>query len=323
MRALGLLVAACLVTVACSDSSTSNQDGGSLPDAATQDAVARKDIVDTAVGAGSFTTLVAAVQAAGLESTLRSPGPFTVFAPNDAAFKKLPGFLLGELTSAPYKTELGLILKYHVVAGNIRAADVLGKKQSVATASGAKLEVDGSNGKVVLDGATNVSTADVLASNGVIHVLDGVLLPTILDTAKIYDDGTTKFSKLAGAVQAAGLDGALSSAGTFTVFAPTDAAFANLEKALGSTTYNAILADKAKLTKVLQYHVLAQQVFSPDVKSGDVTTLAQSPLTITVANGKVTITDSTKATANVVLVDLPNRNGVIHVIDKVLVPPNL
>ena len=112
-------------------------DGGNNSPPATTDlatappdlgAVTSKDIVDTAVAAGQFSTLITAVQGAGLETTLRGAGPFTVFAPTDAAFQKLPAFLLTKLVSAPYKTELGLILKYHVLSGKVRAADVLGQK---------------------------------------------------------------------------------------------------------------------------------------------------------------------------------------------------
>lgn len=300
------------------DSGNPTPDAGGGGDAATQ-----KDIVDTAVAAGQFKTLVAAVQAAGLESTLRSKGPFTVFAPTDDAFAKVPSFLTAQLVTAPYKTELGLILKYHVLSGEVKAADVLNKQQSVASVEGGKLAVDGSNGKVVINGSVNVTTPDVLASNGVIHVIDGVLLPTIVDTAVGYDDGTNKFSTLVTAVTMAGLADTLSKAGTYTVFAPTDAAFAALKTAIGDTAFNAILADNAKLTKILTYHVLASQAFAKDVTNGDVTTVEGDKLTLAVGSGKVTVTDSTGMPANVILADLPNSNGVIHAIDKVLLPPGL
>ena len=307
------------------DSGIPSTDAGGSTDAqgAGDTATGLKDIVDTAVAAGQFNTLVAAVQAAGLESTLRGTGPFTVFAPPDSAFAKLPTFLAGELVTAPYKTELALILKYHVLSGEVKAADILGKMLTPATVEGGKLSVDGSNNKVVINGSVNVTTPDVLASNGVIHVVDGVLLPTIVDTAVGYDDGTNKFTSLVGAVTAAGLADTLSKPGTLTVFAPTDKAFADLKTALGDTAYNAILADKAKLTKVLTYHVLATTVYSPQVQNGDVTTLETDKLTLTVSGGKVTIKDSTTTAANVILTDLPNSNGAIHVIDKVLIPPGL
>ncbi len=294
--------------------------GGSSPD---DGGKAAADIVDTAVAAGSFQTLVAAVQAAGLENTLRSPGPFTVLAPTDTAFGKLPAGLVTNLTTAPYKTELGLILKYHVISGEVKAADLLGKKANPASVEGGKLSIDGTSGKVIINGGSTVTTPDVLASNGVIHVIDSVLLPTIVDTASGYDDGTTKFSSLVSSVVAADLATLLSGPGTFTVFAPSDAAFEALKAKLGATAYNAIVSDKAKLTKILKYHVLTQTVFAKDVASGSVPTAEGTSLTVTVAGGKVTLADSTTDTANVVLTDLPNSNGVIHVIDKVLVPADL
>ena len=189
--------------------------------------------------------------------------------------------------------------------------------------AGAKLNVDGTGGKVTLSGGAVVTTPDVAAKNGVIHIIDGVLLPTIVDTAVGYDDGTVKFSTLVTAVKAAGLVDTLNGAGPFTVFAPTDAAFAELKASLGDAAFNAILADKAKLTKILTYHVVASAVYEKDVKSGDVTTVNTGKIKVTAANGKVTIGDSTNAAANVAFTDVPARNGVIHVIDKVLIPPGL
>lgn len=321
----------CLSLVACSDDDSSTsapapQPGASNnPNPSTPSTPDQKsaDIVDTAVGAGQFKTLVAAVQAAGLESTLRGAGPYTVFAPSDAAFAKLPDFLLTKLTQPAYKASLGLILKYHVLSGSVRAADVLGKTQNVATASGAEVAVDGSNNKVVINGSANVTTPDITASNGVIHVIDTVLLPSIADTAARYEDGATKFSTLASAVSSAGLLPTLAGPGSFTVFAPTDAAFANLKSALGNDAFAAILADKAKLTKILTYHVLPKAAYAKDVMTGAAATVEGGNLNLTVANGSVKVGDSTTTAANVVLADVPNRNGVIHVIDKVLLPPGL
>lgn len=131
------------------------------------------DIVDTAVSAGSFKTLVAAVQAAGLVDTLKSPGPFTVFAPTDDAFGKLPaGTIDALLKDIPQLTK---ILTYHVVAGKVTAADVV-KLDSATTVEGSKVKIDASNGSVKVNSAT-VITADVAVDNGVIHVIDTVLLP--------------------------------------------------------------------------------------------------------------------------------------------------
>jgi uncharacterized surface protein with fasciclin (FAS1) repeats len=133
------------------------------------------DIVDTAVAAGSFTTLVAAVTAAGLVETLKGAGPFTVFAPNDAAFAKLPAGTVADLVKPENKAKLAAILTLHVMAGKVMAADVSGKKLSPASVNGEALHVDGTAG-VTVNGATVVA-ADIACTNGVIHVIDTVLLP--------------------------------------------------------------------------------------------------------------------------------------------------
>ncbi len=133
------------------------------------------DIVDTAVAAGSFKTLVAAVTAAGLVDTLKGAGPFTVFAPSDEAFRKLPEGTVADLVKPENKAKLTAILTLHVMAGKVMAADVAGKKLSPASVQGQQLHVDGTNG-VTVNGA-KVVTADIACTNGVIHVIDTVLLP--------------------------------------------------------------------------------------------------------------------------------------------------
>ncbi len=133
------------------------------------------DIVDTAVAAGSFKTLVAAVTAAGLVETLKGAGPFTVFAPNDAAFAKLPAGTVDTLVKPENKAKLAAILTLHVMASKVMAADVTGKKLSPASVNGEALHVDGMHG-VTVNGA-KVVTADIACSNGVIHVIDTVLMP--------------------------------------------------------------------------------------------------------------------------------------------------
>lgn len=133
------------------------------------------DIVDTAVAAGAFKTLVAAVTAADLGATLKGEGPFTVFAPSDDAFAKLPGGTVEELVKPENKAKLTAILTYHVMVGKVMAADVSGKKLEPATVNGQALHVDGTNG-VTVNGA-KVVTADIACTNGVIHVIDTVLMP--------------------------------------------------------------------------------------------------------------------------------------------------
>ena len=135
------------------------------------------DIVDTAVSAGSFKTLVAAVTAADLVSTLKSKGPFTVFAPTDAAFAKLPAGTLDSLLKPENKAKLVAILTYHVVPGKVMASDIAGKSLKVASVQGSKISIEAHSG-VMVDKA-NVVKADVEASNGVIHVIDTVILPTM------------------------------------------------------------------------------------------------------------------------------------------------
>jgi len=130
------------------------------------------DIVDTAVSAGSFTTLVAAVKAAGLVDTLKGPGPFTVFAPTDEAFAKLPAGTVDSLLKDIPK--LKKILTYHVVSGKVMAADAA-KLKSAKTVEGSEIKIDASNGVKIND--STVTTADVAADNGVIHIIDSVLLP--------------------------------------------------------------------------------------------------------------------------------------------------
>ena len=134
-----------------------------------------KDIVDTAVAAGSFTTLAKALTAADLVATLKGPGPFTVFAPTDEAFAKLPAGTLDTLLKPENKNKLRRILTYHVVAGEVRAADIV-KLQSAKAVSGDTITVKARDGKVRVDGA-NVTKTDIAASNGVIHVIDTVILP--------------------------------------------------------------------------------------------------------------------------------------------------
>lgn len=134
-----------------------------------------KDIVDTAVGAGKFSTLVAAVKAADLVETLKGPGPFTVFAPTDEAFAKLPKGTVEDLLKPQNKAKLVAILTYHVLPSKVMAADIAGKKTDAKTVQGTVIAVDAMAG-VKVNGAT-VVTADVAASNGVIHIIDTVLLP--------------------------------------------------------------------------------------------------------------------------------------------------
>lgn len=221
------------------------------------------------------------------------------------------------LVTPPYKAELGLILKHHVLSGNVKAADVLGKTSTPTTVLGSKLSVDGANGKVTVNGSANVTKADVPATNGTIHVIDSVLLPSIADTAVGYNDGTTTFKTLVAALTAGELAETLGKPGSYTVFAPTDAAFAKIPK----ETLDSLLlpANKAQLQTILKYHVVSgNPVYAKDVAPGSVTTLS-GPVTISVTGTTVEL-DAGGGKAKVILTDLPASNGVTHVIDTVILP---
>jgi transforming growth factor-beta-induced protein len=283
---------------------------------------APQTIVDIAVANGSFTTLVAAVEAAGLVETLKGEGPFTVFAPTDDAFAKLPAGMLDELLANP--EELKNILLYHVVPGKVMAADVLtmdGKDAETAL-EGKQIAIGIDGDKVVLNDSANVVATDVAASNGVIHVIDSVILPPadeamaemdIVDTA--IANGS--FNTLVAAVQAAGLVDTLKGEGPFTVFAPTDEAFAKLP----AGTLDSLLANPEDLKSILLYHVVPGKVMAEDVvtldgKSAD-TALEGKQIDIAIDGDKVVLNDS----ANVIATDVAATNGVIHVIDSVILPP--
>lgn len=163
-----LIALAAVALVAACAGATDKQTSSATPEPA--------DIVDTAVSAGSFNTLVAAVQAADLVETLKSEGPFTVFAPTDEAFAKLPAGTVESLLKPENKDKLVAVLTYHVIAGEVMSADIAGKKLEAGTVQGTTVDIDATGGGVTVDGA-NVIAADVDASNGVIHVIDAVILP--------------------------------------------------------------------------------------------------------------------------------------------------
>ncbi len=278
-------------------------------------------IVDVAVENGSFITLVAAVQAAGLVETLSSEGPFTVFAPTDDAFAALLAEL--GLTAEELLADTDLltsVLTYHVIAGEVPAATVVTLDgQAAETVNGATIDISVDGDNVMLNDA-NVVAVDVMASNGIIHVIDSVLLPPAEDPGTIVDVAVSNenFVTLVAAVQAAGLVETLSGEGPFTVFAPTDEAFAAALDALGLTAEE-LLADTELLTSVLTYHVLAGEVdaataISLDGQSAE--TVNGAEIAISVVDGNVMINDAT-----VIAADVEASNGIIHAIDSVLLPP--
>lgn len=277
----------------------------------TQDAAA-KDIVTTAGEAGSFQTLVAALKAAGLVETLQGPGPFTVFAPSDEAFAKLPAGTVETLLKPENKQQLSAVLTYHVVSGKVMAADVV-KLTAAATVNGQRVDVKVDGDKVQIDQARVVAT-DIACSNGVIHVIDQVILPSTANIPATAGKAGT-FNTLLAAAKAAGLVPVLSGDQPLTVFAPTDDAFAKLPA--GAVENLLKPENKEKLAAILKFHVVPGRVFSNDVLSKkELKTVHGGMLTAAVKNGVATING-----AGFVATDIDASNGVIHVIDSVLLPP--
>jgi uncharacterized surface protein with fasciclin (FAS1) repeats len=278
------------------------------------------DIVDTAANAGIFKTLVEAVQTAGLEETLRSDGPFTVFAPTDEAFDKLPEGLVAKLLLPENKDKLERLLLYHVVAGQVLAGD-LGFAQLVETVEGGDLWIRKYWGKVRVNNA-RVTTPDVLASNGVIHIINEVLIPKGFEleleepTSDIVDTaiGAGVFGTLVDAVQKAELEDALRADGPYTVFAPTDEAFSKLPSELVSALL--LPENKEKLQELLLYHVLDARVLSTDLRFYQrVETLSGDEVSVVKWFGNVWVNYSRVTAADVLA-----TNGVIHIINRVLIP---
>ncbi|MHC5212457.1 MAG: fasciclin domain-containing protein [Planctomycetota bacterium] len=272
---------------------------------------AGKDIVDTAVAAGSFKTLAAALTAADLVDTLKGEGPFTVFAPSDEAFAKLPEGTVETLLKPENLDQLIGILTYHVVPGRVMAEQVV-ELDAAGTVNGQRLSIEVREGKVYVAGSKVVST-DIKASNGVIHVIDSVMLPASDDIVQTAANAGT-FKTLAAALTSAELAATLQGEGPFTVFAPTDEAFAKLPKGTVETLLKP--ENREQLVSILTYHVVSGRVYSPEaLKAGKAGTLQGQDVTIRMADGKARVND-----AGLVSTDIQASNGVIHVIDTVLMP---
>jgi uncharacterized surface protein with fasciclin (FAS1) repeats len=292
------------------------------------------DIVDTAVAAGSFNTLAAALTAADLVEPLKAEGPYTVFAPTDDAFAALleeSDMTAEELLASE---DLSTILLYHVVEGEFNAESVLelvGDSDGVLvdTLAGIPVMISVEDGNVFINDA-QVVLPDVEASNGVIHVVDSVILPptdTIADivTAAASDTEAPEFTTLLAAVSEAGLAEALAGEGPFTVFAPTDAAFATALETLGITAED--LLANPDLANILLYHVVGgeEALYSNDVaaaleESMDEpialdTLLEGDPVYLTADEDGLYIDG-----AQIIVTDILASNGVIHVIDAVILP---
>lgn len=288
-------------------------------------------IVDTAIAAGSFNTLVAALQATGLDATLANEDDtFTVFAPTDAAFAKLGQDTINTLLANP--DQLADILLYHVVGGQaVDSTTALSLAGSdVATVNGASIAVSLDSERLFVN-ESEVTAVDIRATNGIIHVIDTVLIPPTTGTEESVvensdaDAGTLldvarsagNFTLLVAALEATNLDGAIGHPGDlYTVFAPTDAAF----RALGQDTIDALLADPATLENILRYHIIAGTVVDA------ATALSLVGVSIEANNGQsleLNLRDSNLFVndSEVIATDIRGLNGIIHVIDAVLLPP--
>ncbi len=274
----------------------------------------QKTIVETAIAAGKFNTLVTAVKAAGLVETLNGHSQFTVFAPTDEAFAKLDPAVIESLLKPENKESLTNVLTYHVVAGRVSARDAY-DLNTATSVNGQRLPIS-LRGDVPKVGESTIIATDIQCSNGVIHVIDSVLMPK-MDSIPTTAQAAGKFNTLLAAVAAAGLVETLSGPGPFTVFAPTDEAFA----ALPAGTVESLLKpeNKQKLIDILKYHVVSGRVYDIDaVKAGMAPTLLGRTVDINFSAAGIRINDS-----KVIAKNIDCSNGVIHVVDSVLIPGSM
>ena len=288
---------------------------------------ADKNIVQTAQSISDFSILVEAVIAADLAGTLSGDGPFTVFAPTNAAFAELLAELGVTKEALLANTELlTQVLTYHVVSGEVLKAQVpVG--QGIATVQGGSFQVDANFAITDERGRqSNIIATDVFATNGVVHVIDKVILPAAMTmpapmpsagSIVAVAQGNPDFSILVEAVMATGLADTLANGGPFTVFAPTNEAFAALLGEL-HTSKDALLANTELLRQVLLYHVVNGKIEAADVPvQTAIPTVGGSTFSI---NSDFVITDARHRGSQIIATDVPADNGVIHVINKVLLP---
>lgn len=288
-------------------------------------------VVEAATAAG-LTTLLNAVTAAGLGNTLLNANAITVFAPSNAAFTAaLQAYKAENLNQLVAKiggiANLQKLLGFHVVPAVAFSSD-LAASNTFTTLAGQQLTVTKTASGVAvrdaLGNTANVVAADVAIKNGVVHVIDRVLLPTIELPNVVEAAQAANLTTLLQAVTAAGLGNTLLNAQAITVFAPTNAAFSALLSSLGFSSLDAMVSALGlpAVTKVLGFHVVPATAFSFDLASGSqmVPTLAGEMLTVTRSGNNVTVTDKAGKTYNVVVADVAIKNGVVHVIDGVLLP---
>jgi uncharacterized surface protein with fasciclin (FAS1) repeats len=268
---------------------------------------APQSILEIASANPQLSSLVGAVKSAGLVEALSGKGPFTVFAPTNDAFAKL--------SAIPGNEILKKILLYHVAAGNFSSSD-LKTKTMLETLASEQIKISRKDGKLILNDNVRIVIKDIKASNGIVHVIDTVLIPPSLLPApkSILEIASAdpRFSTLVGALTATGLDKVLAGSGPFTVFVPTNEAFEALKTKLGGT-----LPSGDALKNVLLYHVAAGKFGAADLlEAGFVETVQGQDVSVLALNGGVVLNGQVK----VVLADIQASNGVIHVIDTVLLP---
>ena len=269
------------------------------------------DIVETAITNGNFQTLVAALRVADLVNTLKAAGPFTVFAPTDAAFAKLSAGTRDDLLKPENKGKLSNILKYHVINGRV-AATSINNTVYLTTLAGSSVVVKKEGDAIKLNGAT-VTVADVSTTNGVIHAIDAVLLPPfdIVETAITIEN----FQTLVAALRVADLVNTLKATGPFTVFAPTDAAFAKLSAGTRDDLLKS--ENKEKSSNILKYHVISGRVVVANISgTATMTTLAGGTVVVKKEGSTIKVNK-----ANITGTVVPTTNGLIYCIDIVLMPP--
>lgn len=308
LSTIGIMFALMIFLAACSD----NDDNNVEP----QVQMTQKSIVEIATSDDNFTILVEALSKADLVDALNGDGPFTVFAPTNAAFEMLFETLGVNGIEDLSAEALTPILLYHVMSGKAMSADIAtGYYETLSSATpdnkGIVLYAMVDN-NVMINNSIMVQKADIEATNGVVHVVDKVILPpTVVDIAIANPD----FSTLVAAVVKAGLVEALSAEGPYTVFAPTNAAFDAAFTALGISGLDDLTAEA--LTPILLYHVVPDNVLASEVTTGMVPTLnAESNISITVSEQGVMLDDNAK----VIATDVQGSNGVIHAIDGVILP---
>jgi len=300
-------------TSGCGDNAVAGGCGGASQAAVmtVAHASSAKNIVETAASAGKFGTLLAAAKAAGLADVLAGDGPFTVFAPTDEAFAKLPAGTVESLLKPENRGTLQAILKYHVVPGRLIAQHVT-SVAGLGTVNGQRAAVNVDSHGATIAGVNIVKT-DIEASNGIIHVVDAVMMPSTSDLVDTAVEAG-KFQTLAAAVQAAGLIGTLKGDGPFTVFAPTDEAFAKLP----AGTVESLLKpeNRETLKSILLFHVVPGRVYADEVVgSSSLRTAQGESLAVGAASGRAFVNG-----ARILKTDIDATNGVIHVIDTVLIP---